>query len=116
MVDAARGGRNAAALAILALSALLLTPFLFQRSIAAHRRVYTVSLDPARAHASDAMLAMARQIGSIRGYLLTRDAALLSEYRRARAAQDAALAQLAHVSLADSVMAAQARALDRAAQ
>jgi diguanylate cyclase (GGDEF)-like protein len=116
MVDAVRGGRNAAALAILALSALLLTPFFFQRSIARQRQVYTVSLDPARAHASDAMLAMARQIGSIRGYLLTRDTSLLIEYRHARAAQDTALTQLAHVFLADSVMAAEARALDHAAR
>jgi diguanylate cyclase (GGDEF)-like protein len=116
MVDAVRGGRNAAALAILALSALLLTPFFFQRSIARHRQVYTVSLDPARSHASDAMLAMARQIGSIRGYLLTRDASLLAEYRRARAAHDTALAQLADVFLADSTMAAEAHALDDAAR
>src|SRR4051812_39075105 len=110
MVDAARGGRNAAALAIVALSALLLTPFFFQRAIAKHRDVYARSLDPARGNASEALLAMAREVGAIRGYLLTRDSSLLAEYRTARAAQDDALAHLDAIVHADAAMERQARA------
>jgi diguanylate cyclase (GGDEF)-like protein len=116
MVDAARGGRNAAALAILALSALLLTPFLFQRSIARHRLAYTESLDPARAAASEALLSLAREIGAIRGYLLARDTVLLTDYREARAEQDRALSRLAGVRQGDSAMQSQARAFEAAAR
>ena len=116
MVDAARGGRNAAALAIIALTALLLTPFLFQRSIATHRLVYTQSLDPARGAASEALLALSREVGAIRGYLLTRDASLLAEYRAARQEQDRALAQLARIAHADSAMELQARRFAAAAE
>ncbi|MEO5569257.1 MAG: hypothetical protein ABIR92_12240, partial [Gemmatimonadaceae bacterium] len=76
MVDAARGGRNAAALAILALSALVLTPFLFQRTVARHRATITTALDPARQGTSDVQLSLAREVGAIRGYLLTGDSAL----------------------------------------
>lgn len=115
MVDAARGGRNAGALAIVALSALLLTPFLFQRTIAQHRLTYTESLDPARASASEALLALARQIGAVRGFLLTGDSALLAEYRSARSLQDDAFRRLAGVRHADSSVLALARALEAAA-
>src|SRR4051812_37185897 len=116
MIDAARGGRNAAALAILALSALLLTPFLFQRAIAKHRLVYTRSLDPARSATSEAMLALAREVGAIRGYLLTRDTSLITEYRAARLEQDAALSQLEAVTRANASMDVQARAFMAAAR
>jgi diguanylate cyclase (GGDEF)-like protein len=116
MVDALRGGRNAAALAILALSALLLTPFLFQRAIAKNRAVYTGSLDPARSAASEAMLALAREISAIRGYLLTDDASLLKDYQEARRAQDAALAQLENVSHVDPAMQRQAETFMAAAR
>ena len=92
MVDPARSGRNAAALAILALSALVLTPLLFEGSIARQRRGYTVTLDPAREAASDVRLALAREVG------------LLAEYRTARMAQDTALARLAGVKGADSTL------------
>jgi diguanylate cyclase (GGDEF)-like protein len=115
MIDAARGSRNAAALAILALSALLLTPFLFQRAIAKRRLVYTSSLDPARSAASEAMLALAREVGSIRGYLLTRDTSLITEYRAARLEQDAAMSQLENVTRVNAAMDAQARAFMTAA-
>ena len=115
MIDAARGSRNAAALAILALSALLLTPFLFQRAIAKRRLVYTSSLDPARSAASEAMLALAREVGSIRGYLLTRDTSLITEYRAARLEQDAAMSELENVTRANAAMDAQARAFMAAA-
>ena len=104
MVDPARSGRNAAALAILALSALVLTPLLFEGSIARQRRGYTVTLDPAREAASDVRLALAREVGAIRGYLLTNDRGLLAEYRTARMAQDTALARLAGVKGADSTL------------
>jgi diguanylate cyclase (GGDEF)-like protein len=112
MVDATRGGRNAAALAILALSALLLTPFFFQRTIARQRASYTGSLDPARAAASDVLLALAKEVGSIRGYLLTGDSALLTDYRIARSGQERALARLAALPKDDSAMARQSRLLD----
>ena len=116
MVNSARSGRNAAALAILALSALLLTPFLFQRAIARHRIVYTGALDPARGAASEALLALARQVGAIRGYLLTQDTALLREYRESRTEQDVALARLEAVSHADSAMERQAIIFAKAAR
>jgi diguanylate cyclase (GGDEF)-like protein len=116
MVDALRGGRNGAALAILALSALLLTPFLFQRAIAKNRLVYTGSLDPARSAASEAMLALAREISAIRGYLLTDDRSLLQDYQQARRAQDAALAQLQAVSHVDPAMQRQAESFMAAAR
>jgi diguanylate cyclase (GGDEF)-like protein len=115
-MDAARGGRNAAALALLALSALLLTPFLFQRAIAKNRAVYTTSLDPARTDATEALLALARQVGAIRGYLLTRDASLLAEYRVARADQDTAMANLDRVALTDTAMVRHAREFMTAAR
>lgn len=108
MVDAARGGRNAAALAIVALTALLLTPFLFQRSIARHRLAYSNALDPARAATSEALLDLARQMGAIRGYLLTGDRGLLAEYRVARDGQDSALTRLATVPQADTRLQQQA--------
>jgi diguanylate cyclase (GGDEF)-like protein len=116
MVDAARGGRNAAALAIVALSALLLTPFLFQRSIAQHRLTYTNALDPARAMTSEALLDLARQIGAIRGYLLTGDSGLLAEYRVARRGQDSALARLAAIRHVDTVLLRQSREFEAAAR
>lgn len=115
MVDPARSGRNAAALAILALSALVLTPLLFEGSIARQRRVYTVTLDPAREAASDVRLALAREVGAIRGYLLTRDRLLLGEYLGARAAQDSALGRLAMVKGADSALIALGQRLAGAA-
>ncbi|HET9424486.1 MAG TPA: diguanylate cyclase [Gemmatimonadaceae bacterium] len=102
MIDTVRGGRNAAALAILALSALLLTPFLFQRTIAQHRAYYSRALDPAREASSEVLLSLAREVGAVRGYLLTGDTSLLSEYRVARAAQDRALERLAAVRDVDS--------------
>jgi diguanylate cyclase (GGDEF)-like protein len=114
MVDAARGGRNAAALAILALSALLLTPFVFQRTIGQHRLTLTRSLDPAREAASDARLALAREVGAIRGFLLTGDTTLLVEYRTARAAQEASLFALRKLAGADSAIDADARRLENA--
>ena len=114
MLNAARGGRDAAALAILALSALLLTPFLFQRSVTRHRLAYTDTLDPAREATSEALLALSREIASIRGYLLTRDPSLLAEYRSARAAQDVALGKLAAVRQGDSAMFEQGRAFETA--
>ena len=114
MVDAARGGRNAAALAIIALSALLLTPFLFQRSLARHRQAYADTLDPAREATSEALLALSREIASIRGYLLTRDASLLAEYRTARAQQDVALGKVAAVRRGDSAMFEHARTFEAA--
>src|SRR6476469_6061849 len=104
MLDAARGGRNAAALAILALSALLLTPFLFQRAIARHRAFYSTSLDPARTAASEGLLALSREFGAIRGYLLTKDPSLLRYQRAARLEQDEALSRLESLSHADSAM------------
>jgi diguanylate cyclase (GGDEF)-like protein len=114
MVDPARSGRNAAALAILALSALVLTPLLFEGSIARQRRVYTVTLDPARDAASDVRLALAREVGAIRGYLLTRDRALLAEYASARRAQDSAFGRLAAVNAPDSTLVGLARRLSSA--
>jgi diguanylate cyclase (GGDEF)-like protein len=116
MLDAARGGRNAAALAILALCALLLTPFLFQRAIAKHRAFYSATLDPARGAASEGLLALSREVGAIRGYLLTEDTSLLREYRAARLEQDQALSRLESLSHADSAMEAQARVFDAAAK
>ena len=116
MMDAPRGGRSAAALAIIALSAVLLTPFFFQRAIAGHRAIYTGSLDPARSAASEGLLALAREIGAIRGYLLTRDTALLTEYRAARREQDDALARLGSVIHADTTMERQALAFIAAAR
>ena len=116
MLDAARGGRNAAALAILALSALLLTPFLFQRAIARHRAFYSTSLDPARTAASEGLLALSREVGAIRGYLLTKDTSLLREYRAARLEQDEALSRLEALSHADSAMESQARTFDAASR
>jgi diguanylate cyclase (GGDEF)-like protein len=107
-------GRYAGALAIIALSALVITPFLFQRSIARQRQVYTESLDPARDAASNVRLAVAREVGAIRGYLLTQDTTLLTEYRAARVEQDDALGQLAAVRKADSSMQRQAEGLDEA--
>jgi CHASE3 domain sensor protein len=115
MVDPARSGRNAAALAILALSALVLTPLLFEGSIARQRRVYTVTLDPAREAASDVRLALAREVGAIRGYLLTRDRELLGEYRTARTAQDSALDRLSAVREPDSMLVALGKRLEAAA-
>lgn len=115
MVDPARSGRNAAALAILALSALVLTPLLFEGSIARQRRVYTTTLDPAREAASDVRLALAREVGAIRGYLLTRDRALLSEYQAARTAQDSALGRLTAVKGADGTLVALGKRLTAAA-
>lgn len=112
MVDTARSGRNAAALAILALSALLLTPFVFQRTISRHRLALTESLDPAREAASDVRLALAREVAAIRGYLLTKDSSLLAEYRTARAAQDAALFALGNVRDIDAAIIDGARRLE----
>lgn len=116
MVDTARGGRNAAALAILALSALVLTPFLFQRTLARLRVTITTALDPAGQSTSDVQLSLAREVGAIRGYLLTGDATLIDEYRVARAAQDRALTALADVRGLDSSIVLRATQLDQAAR
>jgi diguanylate cyclase (GGDEF)-like protein len=113
-MDAARGSRNAAALAIVALSASLLTPYLFQRTIAARRQVITSSLGPARDATSDVRLALAREVGAIRGYLLTHDSALVTEYRLARSDQDRAFAELARVSGLDTAIQRGVRELDAA--
>jgi diguanylate cyclase (GGDEF)-like protein len=115
MVDPARSGRNAAALAILALSALVLTPLLFQGAITRQRAAYTATLDPARDAASDVRLALAREVGAIRGFLLTRDRTLLDEYEVARSAQDSALQRLAAVRGVDPHLHARAEALAAAA-
>lgn len=114
MTDTTRGSRNAAALAILALGALLVTPFLFQRTIERRRDIITVSLEPARAASSNARLAIAREVGAIRGFLLTRDSGLLVDYRAARKLEKAARQQLGETPGLDSTITARARRLDEA--
>ena len=112
MIDAGRGARYTAGLAILAVAALLLTPFYFQRHIDRARELVTTSIDPARESASDVRLALAREVGAVRGYLLTRDAALLREYREARADEEKALATLGKVEHLDSSVKRLARSVD----
>lgn len=114
MIDTTRGSRYAGALAILALSALLLTPFFFHRYTERQRREITGSLDPAREAASDVRLALAREVGAIRGYLLTRQQPLLAEYMMARNAEESALTRLAAVTGLDSAIAGKARRLEGA--
>jgi diguanylate cyclase (GGDEF)-like protein len=102
MKDASRTGRAAAAIAILALSAQVVTPFLFQRAIARKRAVITESLDAARGYSSDIRLATARQVAAIRGYLLSADTSLLIEYRAGRADQSRALSGLSGIASLDA--------------
>ena len=115
MIFTTRSSQYAGAVAILALGALLLTPFLFHRYTERQRREITQSLDPAREAASDVRLALAREVAASRGYLLTRQQPLLAEYMTARKTEEWALTRLAAVPGLDSSVAGKARRLDSAA-
>src|SRR4051812_5627123 len=101
MVHATRGGRYAAALAILSLSALLLTPFYFRGQIDEQREFVVRTLDPIRDGASDVRLAVAREVAAIRGYLLSGDRALISEYVVTRDAEERAIQAMQRVPALD---------------
>lgn len=115
MLNSTRGVRYAATLAILALTALLLTPFLFHRHIAELRMEITGALEPAREASANGRLALAREVGAIRGYLLTRQRTLLVEYLLARTAEEEALRQLRALQGLDGAIALATRRLDIAA-
>jgi diguanylate cyclase (GGDEF)-like protein len=112
MIDTERGARYTAGLAIVAVAALLLTPFYFQREIDRARELVTTSIDPARESASDVRLALAREVGAVRGYLLTRDSTLLSEYDAARQDEERALVSLSRVEKLEPRVALLARRVD----
>ena len=114
MIDSTRGARYAAILSIVALAALLLTPFLFQRHIEGLRSIITTSLEPGREASADVRLALAREVGAIRGFLLTRDRSLLVEYVTSRRTEEAALQRLAAVEGLETTLVAKARQLEAA--
>jgi len=114
-MDTEHGARYTAGLAILAVAALLLTPFYFQREIDRARELVATSIDPARESASDVRLALAREVSAVRGYLLTRDTALLREYAAARQNEEHSLVALSKVEQLDARVAILARKLDSTA-
>jgi diguanylate cyclase (GGDEF)-like protein len=104
MVNSIRQTRYVTALAVLSLSALLLTPFLFKRHVESLRREITTSLEPARVASADIRLSFAREVAAIRGFLLTADRALLREYSEARGAERDALDRIALVPAPSSIV------------
>ncbi len=78
-----RMGALALALVLLSLAASLIVPVVLQQRIDAIRAEVDGRADPARTHVTGIQYALAREMSSLRGYLITADSAFLARYAEA---------------------------------